>query len=87
MSITPATHIYFGELPCGCIEVVCADIPEIKKETAKSVAEMIKNGYAVKRIPVEDWNSGMYKDRFQRCIHKNQKSKKNERQESLFVST
>lgn len=41
---------YTGRKECGCLVAACVDRPEWKKDTAKSVAEFISNGYTVEHI-------------------------------------
>jgi hypothetical protein len=43
---------YVGIKPCGCVVAGCVDDPQWKKDTAKFVGTMIKEGYEVKRVPV-----------------------------------
>jgi hypothetical protein len=45
------THVYFGVKACGCRVAVVVDDPEYPKDTAKSVAEFIRDGYTVERAP------------------------------------
>lgn len=51
MSWDMGTHCYVGMLPCGCGAAIVRDMPEFKQDTAKDVAEFIKLGYAVERLP------------------------------------
>ena len=44
------THDYVARLKCGCIVALVADVPGFEKETAKSVAELIRDGCAVERV-------------------------------------
>lgn len=43
----PVTHCYIGRLPCGCCVASSYDIPEC----AGMVADMIKQGLTVERVP------------------------------------
>ena len=49
-----ATHAYIGRKACGCAVAAAVDMPELQEETAKSVAEFIKGGLRVERIPLGD---------------------------------
>lgn len=62
------THIYIGTLPCGCNVAAEVDVVGNKKETAKHVAEMIKNGLSVTRHALQDLRGGTVK--ISHCIHK-----------------
>lgn len=44
-------YTYIGRMPCGCIVSACVDRGD--KHTAKSVAEMIKEGETVERVTHE----------------------------------
>jgi len=48
---------------CGCVTAACVDEPQYAKETAKDVAEWIKEGRIVEHITAETV-------RVQRCHHK-----------------
>ena len=64
--MSEATHVYVGALPCGCRVCVVTDLPgPEKKYTAKSVAEYIKDGYAITREPFEEYR----KNPVNHCIH------------------
>jgi hypothetical protein len=47
------THCYVGQLACGCGVALVRDMPDYKKDTAESVAQMVKDGYEVQRLPHE----------------------------------
>lgn len=49
MAIATSTHCYVGTLACGCGVAIVVDDPEYRRDTAKSVAEMIEHGYVVGR--------------------------------------
>ena len=50
------THCYIGVVPgCGCVGVVCVDDPAHAKDTANSVASMIREGMEAKRITLDEW--------------------------------
>ncbi len=50
------TYCYVGRMPvCGCIGVVTVDMPEHAKDTAKCVAEMVRDGLNVERMLVDDF--------------------------------
>lgn len=46
--------IYVGASRCGCIVAALVDDPKYRKETAKDVAAMIRDGCTVTRIPNPD---------------------------------
>lgn len=56
---------YVGKKPCGCIVAFVVDDPKYPKDTAKSVAEFIRSGYAVERVTVEESRKIV-----SRCIHR-----------------
>ena len=62
------THVYIGTLPCGCHVAAAVDVIDNKKETARDVAEMIKNGYAVTRHALTELRGGAV--RLASCTHK-----------------
>ena len=53
--IVKATHVYAGRLSCGCTVAAMVDIPDEPKEVAKSVAQFIRDGYAVARVTLEEF--------------------------------
>lgn len=53
-AIPRPTHDYIGLKPCGCVVVVIADIPGAEKITAREVADLIREGLKVERIPIAD---------------------------------
>ena len=53
-AVKATTHVYVGTKKCGCNVAVCADIPGLEPETAKSVAEFIRHGYTVTRYHMVD---------------------------------
>lgn len=49
---------YVGVMPgCGCAGVVTVDKPEYAKDTAKTVAQMVRDGLEVKRMTVEEFRA------------------------------
>lgn len=50
-AIDTGTHCYVGTLACGCGVALVRDMPDYKRDTAKDVADMIKHGYSVTRLP------------------------------------
>ena len=68
--MSDATHVYIGSMPCGCKVAACVDSPGpvYKKQCAKAVSDMIKNGYSVERRPIEELRNGTIK--LSRCVHK-----------------
>jgi hypothetical protein len=53
---------YIGVKECGCVVAICHDLGD--KETAKEVAELIRSGLHVERVPVAEAVR-----RFGRCTH------------------
>jgi len=51
---TAAEMAYIAKCKCGCGSITFAtiDLPAWAKETAKSIAKMIRDGYAVERVPL-----------------------------------
>jgi hypothetical protein len=50
--------IYIGKWPdCGCVTAACVDDPNHKKDTAKFIANLIKDGRVVERISAENWHT------------------------------
>jgi hypothetical protein len=47
------THCYVGQLACGCGCAIVRDMPDYKKDTAKSVAQMVREGLQVTRLEHE----------------------------------
>lgn len=45
---------YVGRKACGCLVTVAVDKPQWKRETAKSVAEWMRDGLTVERMTVAD---------------------------------
>lgn len=41
---------YIGKKPCGCILAATADEPKRKNETAKEIAEWIRDGMTIERV-------------------------------------
>jgi len=59
--------IYIGKWPdCGCVTAACVDEPNHKKDTAKFIADLIKDGRIVERVEARDW----HKVKLGRCIHR-----------------
>ena len=50
MTFKKATHSYVASMPCGCGVAICLDEVDFPKDTAKSVASFIKDGYSVQRL-------------------------------------
>lgn len=50
-----ATHAYIGIRPSdGSVRAICCDDPGYEKETARAVAEWIREGRIVERLPIEE---------------------------------
>ena len=45
---------YVGTKPCGCTVAATVINPEWAKDTAKSVAQWIKDGYTVDKVSLEE---------------------------------
>ena len=73
------THVYIGTLPCGCNVAAMVDMIDNPKETAKTVARMIRDGYAVSRHALTDLRGGVVK--IASCIHE---PKQSESKKDLF---
>lgn len=61
------THVYIGTMPCGCQVAAAVDCVDSPKQTAKWVAEMIRDGYAVTRHALTDFRDGTVT--ISRCVH------------------
>ena len=48
---------YVGQLPCGCIEGATVDDPDHKRDVAKFVAKMLRDGLTVTRRPSAELNT------------------------------
>lgn len=69
------TMAYAGRVPgCGCLVAATIDNPERKKDVAKFVQEMIRDGLEVSRVDTEEVRLTM-----QTCVH-------GEGQDDLFSS-
>jgi hypothetical protein len=47
---------YVGVKSCGCVVAGCVDDPRFAKETAKFIARLVRDGYAVKHVPINEAN-------------------------------
>ena len=52
-NLSKPLFVYIGRMPCGCVCTVISDIPEIKKDTAKMVADCIEDGQTIDRVTME----------------------------------
>lgn len=52
MSEAKAEFAYYGFRPCGHCVAGCVDIPKFAADTAEFVADLIKRGLTVKRLPL-----------------------------------
>lgn len=50
------THDYIGRKKCGCVVAAVVDMPGFEKETAKTVAEFIRDGLTIERIALVDFD-------------------------------
>ena len=46
-------HAYVGVKKCGCAVAAVVDNPDHAKDVAKEVADFIKSGLTIERVPVE----------------------------------
>lgn len=44
-------YVYIGAAPCGCVVSACIDSQGHERDTAKSIAESVRQGLLVSRIP------------------------------------
>lgn len=51
--INKPTHSYIGRCKCGAVLAVTADMPDNLKSTAQAVADMIKAGLMIERVPFD----------------------------------
>lgn len=49
---------YIARRPCGCFCAALVDNSDHAKDTAKEVAKLIRDGYAVERVTVEAVRTG-----------------------------
>lgn len=50
-----ATHCYVGIAACDCRRAVVVDMPDNAKQTAKTVAEFLREGLRIERMTIEDF--------------------------------
>ena len=64
--MSTAEFAYIGSLPdCGCTVAIVVDDPFYKASTAKDVADFIKLGYTVERVPLAEGIAKLHS-----CTHK-----------------
>lgn len=52
LHITKPTHSYIGRCPgCKGVTAYISDIPEFKRRTASEVAQLIRDGLEIERLP------------------------------------
>ena len=57
----PATHVYIGRGPCGCVLAFAAYSYRTREHTGRNVAEMIKDGLIVSSMTFEEYQvSGIF---------------------------
>lgn len=44
------SHAYIAKKKCGCVVAACADIPDYTKDTAKFLADCVKDGLTIERV-------------------------------------
>lgn len=52
IDIPAPSHDYVGRKPCGCVVAIVADLGD--KETGQNVAELIKDGLIIDRLPRQE---------------------------------
>lgn len=76
------TPCYVGVKSCGCRVAACVDTPEHKRETAKFISKLVRDGLRVETTTVEDVRTGAFG-----CKHDDKevwsKKKKRTAQEAL----
>lgn len=55
---------YIGRARCGCIRFAAIDEPDMAKENAKAIAQIIKQGGTIERVTCEYVRQNM-----RRCTH------------------
>jgi hypothetical protein len=48
------TRCYVGRKDCGCVVAACVDNPEHRRDTARFVADIIKDGLTVETMTVKE---------------------------------
>jgi hypothetical protein len=75
-ALTPAAvaalskYCYLASKVCGCVQAGILDKPELRLETAETVAQWIRGGFIVERLPISDplnvirkcYHEGIYYD-------------------------
>ncbi len=59
------TVCYVGRKSCGCLVAAVVDLPGQEKETARDVAQFIREGYTVTRMESEEVRVQLHA-----CTHK-----------------
>lgn len=72
--IDKATHVYVAFNPCGCWSAVTTDLggcgdEVLAKYTADDVADFIRSGRRVERVPLEEWRKKPFAS-ITKCPHK-----------------
>lgn len=52
---------YIGRKACGCCVAAAVDKPEHRKDTAKHVAQWVRSGLTIERVPVDDARKALKK--------------------------
>lgn len=52
--IKNATHAYLGYSECGCPVFISLDIPSGRKELAKEIADFVRQGLPIERLPKDE---------------------------------
>ena len=53
---------YLGRNPCGCVGILVVDATETaadRSRTAEAIADAIRDGLAIERVPTSDIHSGV----------------------------
>lgn len=49
------THVYVARKKCGCMVAAVSDMPTFERETAKDVADFIRDGLAIERMTMAEY--------------------------------
>ncbi len=65
--------IYIGKWPdCGCVTAACVDDPKHRKDTAKFVSDLLKDGRIVERVEASEFDKTVT---LVRCPHRSRGKK------------
>lgn len=66
--MTLPTHVYTGRGTCGCIRFVTVDDPDDPSWVARTVADAIRSGLSVERVPFGEYTLA-------RCPHQDRQER------------